>query len=339
MTKAKANRSNGKPTQQKRAVMSGPKRQVRRANRTSTLTVDEARYAALLHDPCTAPLTRPVYSTTGSGFLQRMESDFSIGKSGTSTAGSFVWVPGMFNSGAGGSTVTTSSINGAFYLGTTGTGAAPADDGTLCSWYNFYGANMPGNVFLATNAGVARCVAACMQVYWPGSELNRQGFVSVFRGSADDVRPFATDVSVANLRAASPYVCRIPQDKLEVKWQPDQADTRFVSTTPTVGANVSHIQSGPAAIGVTWAGLPADTGVRIRLVAVYEWQPRTNAASGIVMDGGSAVPTHGDLGNVIGYLQRNSAWFITKGMEVAAFLQQSAQYRTNRGRLTYRDEL
>lgn len=342
MTKTKATRpkgtQNGAQMQRKQRLET--RRVLRMANRSNQLTLDEAKYAALLHDPCTAPLVRPVYSTTGSGFLQRMESDFTIGGDATATSGAFTWIPGMFNVGVGGNTVTAAgTINGAFYLGTTGTGAGPVTDGTNCSWYNFFGANMPGNVFLAQNAGVARCVAACMQVYWPGSELNRQGFVSVFRGSADDVRPFATDVTVSQLRSASPYVCRFPQDKLEVKWQPDQADTHFVSTTPTQGANVAHIQNGPSTVGVTWAGLPAGTGVRIRLVAVYEWQPRVNASSGIILDGGSASPTNGTLSHVISYLQRNSGWFIAKGMEVAAFMQQSNLQRNNRGRLTYRDEL
>lgn len=327
----------------KREAAKQPRRlQARRATRASGLTLDEAKYAALLHDPCTAPLTRPVYPGAGSGFLQRFESDFIIGNGATSTAGAFVFAPGLGCSGINGGTQVspTGQINNTFYLSDNAApGTPPTSDSANCTWYNFYPANTAGQAFLTVNAGAYRCVAACMQVFWPGSELNRQGFVSVFRGAVDDVKPFTTAITVAALRASSPYVTRFPQDKLEVKWQPEQGDTAFTSATPSLNSVTSRMQNGVGQIGCTWAGLPGGTGVRIRLVTVYEWQPQASITSGIVMDGGSAPATHGTLSRVFDHLRANANWYISTGKSVAAFLQRSANMRHNAGQISYGDEL
>lgn len=316
-------------------------RTVMRANKVAPITVDEARYAALLYDPCKAPLSRPVYPTGGSGFMQRYETDFIIGNDVGSTAGSLAFIP---NTVCGGYTpitqVSPTNVSSVWYLATAGGTSSPANDTTACQWNLVPVSSCPGQVALGAIAGAARPVAACLQVFWPGSELNRQGFISLFRCNPGDLNPLSTAVTVASLRASSPYVARMPQDHDEVKWQPDEGDTSFGQVAGPQSAAFNRITNGGAeCIGVTWSGLPAAAGVRVRLVAVYEWMPVVTANAGTVLDGGSAEPTRGSLNRVIAWLKSfGPQWYLNRGRDIAAFLQRSANYRSS-PMLTWHDEL
>lgn len=214
-----------------------------------------SQYAALLADPCTQPLVHPVGPGNG-GFLVRVESDYIIGNGATATAGFLRWAPGALVKG------TTGDAGLAYATGTTDLATLTAI-GTSADTY------LPAYTYLTTNARSQRCVAACIQLMWPGTELNRQGIVS------GTVAPMETiiqgdSVTVANIRAGSGFTQRMPTEKMEIKWSPAPADLLYENLEGNIAS-----QSGHNALIVTWAGIPVSTGVRLRLVAVYEWLPRT----------------------------------------------------------------
>lgn len=319
-----------------------PRAQARRATQRAPITLDEARFAAVLNDPCNAPLARPVYPTTGSGFLQRFEADYVVGSDGGSTCGAVAFAPGcLINGGYAGYTqLTSANVNNAMYLAKVGGPAMPDTDTAACDWRVLGASQSAGQLFLGANAGAARPVACCLQVYWPGAELSRQGFVSLFRGQPSDLGvQTGNNPTVAQLRAASPLVMRTPQDKAEVKWQPEEGDTAFASVNTQASVAWNRLVNGSLGmVGCTWSGFPANVGVRIRLVVVYEWLPIISTNSGVVMDSGSAPSTHGTLQRVMEWLRsRDPQWYLQRGRDVAAFLQRSQTLRNPR--LQYHDEL
>lgn len=212
---------------------------------------DAAAYARLLVNPCTAPLVHPVgFGGTG-GFLTRVETDFILGNGATQTAGYLRWAPGALCTGG--------SDPGLVFGVTT-------DDVTSVAATTF-AAGCPGYTYLTANSRANRCVAACAQIYWPGTELNRSGIVS---GTVVPLEAIAVGSSftVANIRAGSGYTQRMPTECMEIKWSPSTSDALYENT----GAASASV-TGHNAIVISWAGIPVSTGVRVRLVSVYEWLP------------------------------------------------------------------
>lgn len=242
-----------------------PKKKVTRRKRAMSRMTPE--YAQLLADPCTGPLVRSSASTAGASVV-RFESDFIIGNGATDTAGFLLWTPNNRNADAG----------NVYGFGTL-VGLAASDTASITPSAGGSGTYFPGNTFLATNAGSYRTLAACIQVYWPGSELNRAGIVSVAQ-CTNGLLKTTDSVNVAALRSQCPVVRRMPTNFLEAKFGPGFADGMFHD--PTTG---KQEESGLGAILVTWAGLPVATGVRLRLVAVYEWTPKV---SGLVLSSNTA---------------------------------------------------
>lgn len=219
-----------------------------------------ADLARLLADPCGAPVVHTISPGTNGAFILRLEADNIIFSGPTETAGIFYWVPGAFRAFGGSST---------------GDNVAT----TLIAQQGF----VPGNAFLA-NYSTARCVAACAQVMFPGTELQRSGVVSmgvIPAGVLTDVIPIALggtagNIQAAQVRAASQIVSRTPDITQEVRWRPGQGDSEDVdlvglSQNP---AQFPTVARGKNAIVITAAGLPVAVGIRIRCVAVYEVTPK-----------------------------------------------------------------
>lgn len=216
-----------------------------------------AAYANLLMNPCTAPLVHPVGPGQG-GFLARVETDFLLGNGATDTAGFFRWAPGAICLG------TSGDAGLAWSVGVNDTTSLTAGGGNA----NLY---VPGYQYLTGNARSARCVAACIQVYWPGTELNRQGIISGVVAPSETIAllPTATAITVASVRAGSGFTQRMPTEKMEIRWSPSPSDLLYEATNATAAGTTGH-----NALIISWAGLPVATGVRIRCVAVYEWLPQ-----------------------------------------------------------------
>lgn len=247
--------------------------------------MDEAshRYAQLLADPCNGPLVSGPFGDGSSGMVSRFERDIVINNTATDVGAALVFVPGL-------ASVQTSS-------------APITSDTATITFANIAPGDTPGRVFLNTNAGSYRCLAACMQVYWPGSELNRQGIVSMGQFPADVV----TDAVVAttDLRSASTYVERMPEGMVEIVWRPSAYETTWQRGDIVTDSSTDWDKY--TALVASAAGIPVSTGIRVRLVAVYEWIPKPGTGLGLV----SLVrnPVHkGSLANVIDFLDRTGDW-------------------------------
>jgi len=239
-------------------------------------------YANLLNNPCGSPLTHPTYIGGDGGILTRFETDILVFVGATDTAGMVCWTPGGIGYNAGNASHLL-AINAASSSASVAAGALPSS-------------NAPGGSFLLSNASSARCVAACAQVYWPGSESARQGIVytgSVNGGSVVLGSSYSTD-GLANL---TQYVDRMPNDFIETKWRPadgDQLSINPTTATPTIE------QSRRNSILICVKGIPGSVGVRVRLVAIYEWQPA--AADGITPSVSARNWTTSALNDVLSYL-------------------------------------
>lgn len=240
------------------------------------------RYANLLADPCNGDLVPGPFGDGFGGMVARFEKEYLINNSATDTAAAFTFNP---------------------FSGLVAWQTTPlVDDTTTVTWTVASSSLVhPGNSFLVANAAWSRCISACVQVYYPGSELSRAGVVSLGQYPAEVV----TDpVAVATYRTMANYVMRTPADCAEIVWRPNHADllgrepNTVYSTTPMNGTNNTSIV-------VTAAGLPVSTGIRIRVVAVYEWMPDPLAGFKNTV---TRNPNPVTLGQVLAYLDRTGDW-------------------------------
>lgn len=261
-----------------------------RGSVSATAALDGAakRYAQLLNDPCYSNLTPPIYEGSGSGILTRFESDFIVNGTGTDTGAFIAFAPGSLGTAA----TIGGSVAGA-------TGAITSDTGSIA--LQLTPARQPG-VGLTPSMAAARCISACMQVSFVGSELARAGIVSVGQMVWNDL---AGTISTSSLRALSSTVVRIPDGEVEIKLRPSSLSSKFV---PVIGTNDSDLQSQPVLVA-TMAGIPTSTGMRVRLVAVYEWMPIS--ASGVIVPETAASHSNNTLNQVINFLDnRVPGWSV-----------------------------
>jgi hypothetical protein len=239
-----------KNAQRKRGVQPKSRAQViARLPRALSLDTAAATYAKLLADPCNGPLVTGPFGDGGGGMVTRFESDFLYNVNATETASAFAFVPGLA-------------------IGYTGSVVLPFDN-TSFNFLANTGAS-PGYQWLNTNASQWRCLSACVQVYYPGTELNRSGLVSV--GCLPAEFALATGQQVNQLRTLSQYVERTPDMMSEIIWRPNSYDLEFTTPQGETPATASR----RSALYATGSGLPLATGLRYRVVAVYEWYPVNN---------------------------------------------------------------
>jgi len=259
-----------------------------RVNRIMSTGLDStaAAWAKLLTDPCNAPLTSPCYPSSSGGSLVRVESDGIYGNGATATAGAVLFTPGLMtrNSGLG-------SIS--YLVGT--------DDVTNLPWNTAAASSNPG-YYTASSWSAYRPVAACMQVSWPGSELNRQGIVSIGQVPA---QLGSETANVGQLRTACPIVTRMPETTLEAKFRPGERDGLYNDPT---NVNAFTDAQGRNSIMCTWAGLPAATGVRIRLVVVYEYQVAGFSGSVVNLTTNANSASKSSVNEILGALDKAGRW-------------------------------
>lgn len=243
------------------------------------VAVAAKRYAQLLADPCNAPLVNSPIGDGRGGNTVRFETDFVIGNGATNTGTAVAWVPNSPGVWVNDVALTTDFTNFAWT-----TSPNPA----------------PGGAFVTAQATQFRCISGCVQVYWPGSELNRQGIISLSHTGGEIMTLTANTTSALRINAT--YVARTPAGFAEIVWRPNEYDTLFSEPVAEV-ATVN--QRKKSAIVVTAAGLPVNTGIRIRIVAVYEYIP--DITSGMKL-AASGAPSGVTLGTVLGMLDRTGDW-------------------------------
>lgn len=257
------------------------------------------KYAALVADPCNGPLVTGPFGDGSGGMISRFESDFLFPTGATQTAGVMVFCPANLT---------------LKYFGA-------ATDGAAGTWLDG-NPDSPGATFLSSNAGAFRCLSACLQVYWPGAELDRAGIVSVSNAS-NNITDLAT--SVSRLRAQASVVTRMPADHLEIVWRPTEYDTQM--------ADAGAVDAGRATCLVsTFAGVPAGATVRYRMVAVYEWRPRVDVNSGFKEPLiPNSNPSRNSLQDVMNFLDRTGHWVTNASLATGrAFSSLAAGYATAR---------
>lgn len=258
------------------------------------LDAQASAYARILADPCNAPLTHPVYSGSDGGYLVRFSTINTYGTgSGTTTAGIVHWVPGAIGLSGG--------------LNYTHIYNESALASTAASVLSSAQAVTPGAVFLSSNASQYRVVAACATIYWAGTELARQGTVSVGN---------TTGGLIANGASVAPGVVfpvlsntqRIPEGKIEIRWRPSSADQLFqsVANAPSAADLSQH-----AALTIFYNGLPAGgAGFVVHWTAVYEYIPSTTL--GLAVSVNSRNTSTNTLDHVINALDRTGDWMFGK---------------------------
>jgi hypothetical protein len=247
-------------------------------------------YANLLSNPCSAPLVHPLYTGGDSGMLIRAESDFFAFNGATDTSGVLVWTPGDIGTG-GLAMVGTVTENTVAILGD-------------------FTTNVPGRVFLQANGSAVRCVSACLQAYWPGSEQNRQGIIGVGQCPASWVaQGLGSAITTASkFRSESVLCARTPATHIEVKWRPGAGDMRWSDPNAADQAQGHAVRN---AVQINVAGIPVATGLRIRLVAVYEYLPQFTA--GIYNVQGGYPKSTWTFERVIQWLDSTGNWIYSVG--------------------------
>lgn len=283
-------KSTATPAKNTGASIRAPKRRTRnKAAMLNRLTTAEQRYARLVADPCNGPLSAGIFGDGSGGIVSRFETDGIMGDSPGVTASALAFAPALAASWASGKALDT--------------------DGPV--WNGVPGAQVPGANFLNSNASQFRCLAACLRIYWPGTELNRQGIVSNVQTSADVVNN--ANASVAALRAASTYVQRMPEDFTELKWLPSEYELDMRAT----GVNSGFQEfSRFSALVATTSGVPAATPIRWRMVAVYEWVPKV--ATGFASNNVAASVPVGSFQRVTQALTAVGNWMYASSHEAAA---------------------
>lgn len=264
-------------------------------------------YVQLLMNPCTGPLVHAPGATEG-GQVMRFENDIIIGNGGTEVGGVFNWTPGALNASA--------SSGGQGFIDAVYAAAGPA----VLPGSRTYS---PGRAFLLANASSYRCIAACVQVFWPGSEVNRAGIVAGAQGTYGLFSSGAT-CTPSSIRAICPVVERMPSDHIELKWAPNYADGLFRNPSST-----NAPEDGHASILFSWEGIPVSTGIRVRLVAVYEWRAYP---TGLVLNSNTSLGDPGSIQEVRRALDKSDAnWWNRTGQAAYNFLSgATVAYMTRR---------
>lgn len=281
----KSNRSK-KTTKRKVSARNPPRA------RAISVGLDEhaARYARLLADPCNGELTPSVFSGSNGALLARFEYD-QIFNNGATDIGS----AGYFCPGA----ICQNTTNNAIGFG--GPWSSDTIPGALV---NATPAIQPGNAFLAANASGVRAIAACIQVNYMGSELDRSGVIAVGCGKLSTVTP---TITTANLRTLAQVVQRMPDAPVEYRLPTTEGSELFRDPASTINPGTEPTAQDLPALFWSATGVKAATGIRVRFVVVYEWIPKIGIGM-TVPNMGRVTPSRNTAADVLRALEKTGDW-------------------------------
>jgi hypothetical protein len=264
-----------------------------------------------------------VYGGGEGTYLVKAESISDFGVNPDATTGVYQWVPGVFDT------------PGVIYGFNNGAPTGLGNSNTI-----------PAFTFMLGNASQARCIAACLEISYPGAESGRAGRVHYGHGNGGVLDTgFAT--STAAVAPLLEMMERTPTGKIEIIWKPGQADGLF--RDPSSAASQQDRERRSALL-VAWAGLPlvgaagsAGVGLTIKQTAVYEYQPIRGTGLTIPH---AARTSSNSMQDVMRYLTEAGAAFArSTANKIAANLAYAATsgamgYTSSRNaRLTFRSEL
>lgn len=219
----------------------------------SGAAIKQAQYAALLKDPCGAPLVTGSYPGEV-GMVGRYMSDNT---SSTNPCGFAAYYPAI-NAADFQSAVTPSTV-----FAHSWTVAAPFS---------------PGHTILAAAAAKSRALSACIQALFPNVSItNVTGEICVGCVSADSFNN--GNYTVDQLFQLLPQKAIVTRNQYECKFTPGVFDDKFT----TYGQLTTVDQSDTNVIIVAYRGLPASALPSFRITSVLEYTARVN--SGLVPTG------------------------------------------------------
>jgi hypothetical protein len=270
------------------------KRGVTRLGR-NTLDVAAFNYARLLADPCNGNLCRGISMGSSGSLVVRLETDVIFFAEATTTAGVAIWYPG--------------SLAGFTF--------SAALDSTLTN-PSFNSFIVPGSTYLSASASSIRCIAGCAQVMFPGTEFNRSGVLGlgvVPCSAVSKILPVANGgtgavTTAAAVRQMCQFTERMPDTMAEIIWRPGQADGEMTDLA-NLNAFPTHVVDtayGKNAIIISASGFPVSTGVRLRYVGIYEYEPVLAAGFVATVE---TNPSGNSVNDVLRSLDReDDRWFI-----------------------------
>jgi hypothetical protein len=209
-----------------------------------------------------------------------------------------VWIPGGIGSIGG------TAASGVLYYEAATNSATGATLNLSISW-------QPGYSYLAAAAADVRAVAACIQVFYPGSESARSGILAYGNISGAAVQAGGT-TSVSSVANILERYERMPTSSLEIIWRPSDYDqTPTAPTFPTTQTDLNK-RSG---LAVTLQGGALAVGLTFRIVCVYEYTPALG--SGITTSSTSRNTSGSSLNTVLNVLDKAGDWMV-KGSVLAS---------------------
>jgi hypothetical protein len=211
-----------------------------------------AKYAQLLADPCTGPLVSGPFGDGTGGIVARYEQDVIVDAFATSAASVLVFCPSALTYHYSATALTSDT-----------TGFFPIVPGNT--------ANHAGLVAMQAQGGTFRVLSACLQTYYPGTELTRAGITGVGQAPLGAFGG-ASGTTAANMRSLANYVERTPEQSAEIVWRPSEFDLQWTQAN-NIDVITSSNEFRRSGLFSCSSGIPVSTGMRYRMVAVIEWVP------------------------------------------------------------------
>lgn len=252
--------------------------------------------AGMYYDPCGADLAPTVYPGDR-GYLNRFSSNFASAAVTGETCCIYAFKPG-------------NNLAAEHSAATSGTAIT----------FNYQDARAPGGSFLNTQATKARCAGACVVVRPNASPSTATGMIyfgnipaqSIINGGS------ATIDSIIPQLSHSVSVSQALMQPLEVKWSPGSFDDRY---SPLTGIT-SDDDTDRNLLVVAVVGLPAATGVNMRVTAIYEYAPLLNGAT---IDSTAVAPSRCNFSCVLRNLKRKDPeWWYSLGKKTLKIARNTA---------------
>jgi len=275
--KQKQNKNNSKQKQKKRSS-NRTRRPLRRGNQLS-------KFAAMLADPCNAPLVPGIYGTN-EGLLARMKSSFTIAES----HGYVAWCP-VYNSGA---TLSGYHHNFVVYSTNLGSNYGPANSsadpyGTTRTTSAAFIADPAYTFINGTTAADQRLIGSCLTLLYTGALQTMSGEVAYAPNVSTNVLLYggagSTTCTIDDLFVHATHSHRMTASNVEVKFHPGHNKPQFhrsrtgplyyVTGTPTVTSPSVDSAGDPGWSVIAWRNVPTNS-LRVIATKNFEWRPEAN---------------------------------------------------------------
>lgn len=227
------------------AKKKGPKKAQRARARGAPaprVSTGDDKLLKLIMDPCSAELTTG-YALSSTGLVQRFTRYITPAVT-TENAFAFVWNPT-----SQGTAITQKTATG---LG------VPTNVST----------QGPGEAFFESNADATATLAACIEVLYTGTLVNRKGYIGVCQANWNVLAAIAAGTTdLGTLMSYCQAVSPIPSAAVELKWSPSLRNFVMTNTTDEGGSSTDN------ALMVVAVGVSPNDFV-VRFTAVYEYVPK-----------------------------------------------------------------